>query len=88
MDYKKLLAGAGVKGAAVDYINRKLQSRQVPLDRLNQLRSFFPRATALAGVNLDEIGEKMHALASEPETEPAPKTTKKAAKKTAVKDGD
>lgn len=82
MDYKKLLSGAGYKGEKAKYLARKLE--KVPVGKLNQLRSYFPRQNSLAGVDLDELGA---ALAKEAAKPKPPKTKKPTAPKTAVKDG-
>lgn len=87
MDYKKLVNAAGYKGDKAAYIARKLESRNIPKDKLNQLGSYFPKADNLAGVSLNELGNALYGVANAPEPE-KPKAIKKAADNTAVKDGD
>ena len=89
MDYQKLMGAAGYSGDSAEFIARKLQSRNVLADKLNQLGSYFPKTDNLAGVNLHELGIALYEVAHTPVPASKPaKPKKENAADTAVKDGD
>lgn len=75
MDYPKLVKAAGLKGDVADFVSRKLASRQVPKEKLNNLHDYFPRTTHLGGMELSELGSALYGAAVEMEK---PKTKKTA----------
>lgn len=92
MDYKRLLGAAGYSGDGAEFVARKLKSRNIPADKLNQLGSYFPKVDNLAGFSLDELGAALYEVANTPEPMPKPaKPKKEMAADTAVnevKDGN